>query len=150
MSNNINYFYPTCRNFRPKVKVPLGAKEFDQIKPQTDYYHYSNPDSQGALIGETYGFPDFYFPSRQTVHYAYSDRLRGWDTLTFDKACKLIGGYEQIWAYKFNLALDETKMEFARILFNLDKPPVAVRMVHYYNVSSGYSCPVVIAVEDKS
>lgn len=150
---NSTYFYSDetfCKyGYRhQEVKIPKGANRLE-VKPQTYYYHYSNPDSQGALIGETSGFPDFYFPSETIVHSAYSDRLRSWDSKRYDKACKLFGSYEQGWAQRFESVDTLTLKKFAKILFKMKSLPYAVRLVHYYNVSSGYSCPVVIALEHK-
>jgi len=63
----------------PKADESKGEKvmRFDPVKPQTYYYHYSNAESQGALIAQTHGFPAGWVSPRESVSTAYSDRMAG-------------------------------------------------------------------------
>ena len=117
-----------------------------RVKPRTHYYHYSHPESQGALITQTLGFPEQYEPSTHDFHCAYADRIQSWDSARFDNACKLAGTGEQGWAYKLPSMSDEQLREFAKVALNLPAMPEHVRIVHYFNVASGYSCPTVEAI----
>jgi len=84
-----------------------------EIKPRCEYYHYSNPRSQGALICETSGFPAGFF--KDTESYLPEDELK----------------------------------RFAKVALNLPCTPTHVRVVHWYNVATGYSCPTVEAIYPK-
>ena len=131
---------------RPKVKIPAGAIDlWDWVKPSTYHYSYSNPESQNALAKATAGFPDFIRRNDYDVHSAYSDRLCSWDAKRFDEVCKLLGG-DQVWAYKAQAMNDSELKEVAKIAFDLKELPDHVRIIHTYNVSNGYSCPVIEAL----
>lgn len=169
--------------------------KIEQVKPRVSHYSYSNPNSQGALICQTYNWPtsnshtnnyryfddynDGYFddscalytsykignglknktkplcdqviecevPNGSKICSAYSDRIQSWDADRFKRASEIAGGYCQIWAYKLPGLGDEKLKEFAAVALNLeDKKIWAVRCIHYYNVATGYSCPVIQAI----
>ena len=136
---------------RPKeIKIPAGMKKIDRPKPRTDYYHYSNEASQGALICQTNGFPDYYNPKIEEIHSAYSDRIAQWDYARLERACKIANGGEQAWAYRLpSLSIEKLK-EFAKEALGCPVLPKHVRAIHYYNVATGYSCPVIEAICDKN
>ena len=131
-----------------KVKVPNGCVKTTEPKPPTYSYHYNNPESQGALMAETDNFPGYYNPKKESIHTAYSDRLASWDYNNFKKLCAFAGTGDQGWHVLQSFSDDRLK-EFAQIAFKLDKLPKHVQIIHYYNVSNGYSCPVVVAITDK-
>ena len=116
-------------------------------KPAVSYYHYSNRESQGALICQTEGFPHK-MPAGMEYSSAYSDRIAGWDHDRFTQACEIAEAGEQGWAYKLPTLPVETLRRFAQIALNLPTLPDHVRIVHWYNVSSGYSVPTVEAIYD--
>jgi len=119
----------------------------EKPKPAVSYYHYSNSDSQGALICETDGFPDS-VPVGMEYNCAYSDRIASWDYEKCKKACELAGGGDQVWAYRLpNLTIERLR-EFAKVALFLPTLPVHIRVIHWYNVSNGYSCPTVEAIYD--
>jgi hypothetical protein len=131
------------------IKVPKGMDRISPVKPRTDYYHYSRDDSQGALICQTKGFPNYFNGAIQDYCSAYSDRIMSWDYDRFEKACDIAGGGDSVWAYRLP-SLSEGKLkEFAQVALNLSNLPTHVRVVHWFNVSSGYSCPTVEAIVDK-
>lgn len=121
---------------------------FDEVKSPTHYYHYSNSESQGALIAQTKDFPAGWVKPREAVSSAYSDRMRGWDSDNFEKACKIAGGGDQMWSQCLRGVSDEKLKEFAKVALKLSAVPKHVRIIHYFNVSNGYSCPVVVAIYD--
>ena len=121
----------------------------DKPKPKTWYNHYSNPVSQGALLHETAGFPNKYNNDTHECWSAYSDRIMEWNYENYQKACKLLGGgmsnpntYKEL--------KDQKLREFAKIALKLPTIPEHVRIIHYYNVSNGYSCPVILAIYPKT
>ena len=116
---------------------------FDDPKPPVGYYHYSNKDCQGALICETKNFPRWVEKEKFEVHSAYQDRLREWDRKHFEKAHE---GMKGSWESKLPSFSSEKLKKFAKVLLKLDKLPTYVRFVYYYNQSSGYSCPMVLAI----
>jgi len=119
---NIYMDYET--NYTRKVrniKVPRGMDKISPVKPRTNYYHYSSDDSQGALICQTKGFPNYFNREKQDYHSAYSDRIMSWDYDRFKKACDIAGCSDGAWAYR----------------------------LPRFNISSGYSCPTVEAIVDK-
>lgn len=134
---------------RRQAELPAGAVRMEEPKPRTHQYSYSNSASQGALICETRGFPDYYMPETEDCHSAYSDRMAGWDSARFQRACNIAGSGDQAWAYRLPGLGDEGLRQFAQECFGLAKPPEHVRVIHYYNVSNGYSCPVVVAISKK-
>jgi len=117
-----------------------------EVQPRTDYYHYSNPTSQNALICETSGFPEAYDKHEYECHSAYSDRLQQWDAKHYDKLCKLIGAGDQVWAYTLSGKSQEQLKKIAQFAFNLKELPEFVRFIHCFNVATGYSCPVIEAI----
>ena len=135
------------RAFKNNSHIHAGMKQIDRPKPRTDYYHYSNPNSQGALIC---GYvPDYFDPKTESYHANYSDRLYQWDAKNYAKACNFAGGYEQIWAYKLPQLTQKQLFKFAKIILKLKSTPKHVRIIHYYNVATGYSCPVVEVICNK-
>lgn len=109
------------------------------------YYYYSNPSCQGAVICETNGCPEKGRTAAYDTHSAYSDRLYDWDKERYNRVRDLIGGGDQVWAYKLPELSQSKWREIAKEAFDLDRLPDHVRFVFYYNVSSGYACPVIIA-----
>lgn len=124
-------------------------RQLERPKPPCGYYHYSNDASQGSLICETPGFPGGYDPSTQDYHAAYSDRLSSWDRKRFEKLCEMARGGDQGWGSRLQNMTEDRLREFARVAFDLATPPAHVRVVHYFNVSNGYSCPTIEAICDK-
>jgi len=126
---------------------PLKAHEFrmDKVKPPTYYYSYSEPASQGALICETSDFPIVFNRNTVEIHSAYSDRMQGWDSKHYQELCNMIGAGEQSWHIMKGFG-DQKLREIAKFAFKLDVLPLHVRIIHYYNVATGYSCPVIVAV----
>lgn len=133
----------------PIVHIPHNAIRLQRPKPPTAYYHYSNPESQNSLIVETPGYPDFYTPTKEEIHSAYSDRMWSWDAKRMERACKIAGGGDQNWASCLRGATADLLRTFAKECFGLKKKPKHVRVVHHYNVATGYSCPTVEAISDK-
>lgn len=143
-------FYGNARDIKPKRQpIPKGCHEISEAKPKTGYYHYSNENSQGALVCETRSFPSFFNPETQDYHSAYSDRLAGWDYDNFEKVCEFVGTGDQGWCYRLSSFTDDKLKEFAQLALKLDKLPKHVRIVHHYSVSNGYSCPTIEAITDK-
>jgi hypothetical protein len=113
------------------------------------YYHYSNAESQGALVIQTSDFPDSYNKRYQEYECAYSDRLMQWDYERFQKTCEFVGTGDQGWCQKLE-SYDHIKLrQFAQIALGLFELPEHVRIVHHYNVSNGASCPTIEAIWDK-
>lgn len=137
------------REEQPRPKAPKGMRTIERPKPPVHHYSYSNPNSQGALICETRGFPDWYDPETQEFHVAYSDRIAQWDRERGKRACELAGGGDQNWAYCLRRLPEERLKEFAKVALNLDSMPLHVQVIHHYNVSNGYSCPTVGAIVQK-
>ena len=109
------------------------------------YFHYSNPSCQGATICETEGCPSTDSIGYLDVHSCYSDRLYDWDKERYNRVCELIGTGDQGWAYKLPDLGQSKWREIAKEAFDLDRQPDHVWFKFYYNVSSGYACPVIIA-----
>ena len=118
-----------------------------EIKPTTDYYHYSNAASQGALIRQTSEWPGGYFAGSEMYSSAYSDRM---DPKHYEKACAIVGTGDQGWSHNLRFKTDAQLMEFAKAALGLKVLPTHVRCVHWYNVSSGFSVPTVEAIYPKS
>ena len=150
MPRNASDFDIWTGEMLPKTKkpkpIPAGCRAIKQPKPRCSYYSYSNPNSQEALICETRGFPH-YVPKGMRFREAYSDRIRGWDSDRYTHACAIAGGGDQSWGSCLPLLSDDQLREFAKAALNLKVTPLHVRVVHWYNVSSGYSCPTVAAIE---
>lgn len=120
--------------------------KFEQPKPKTHYYHYSNRACQGALIHETSGFPKSIDTAEHESVDGYQDRIRGWNPDGFEKASELLKGP---WEHTLPHLSDEKFKEFAKVLFERTTLPLHVRAIYYYNVSSGYSCPYILAIYKK-
>lgn len=131
------------RSRHDKPKIPAGHVAIDKPRPRTYYNHYSNEASQGALICETPRFPKSYNPKTHELHSAYSDRISSWDRDRYDAACEIAGGGCQSWSSSLH---GKDLRQFATVALDLKSEPIAVRVVHYFNVSTGYSCPVVMAI----
>jgi len=142
------YFWAHEEPRRP-TRPPTVNEIVLEVKPPCGNYSYSNPASQGALIAETSDFPFYLNKITHECHSAYSDRLCSWDSKHFDRLCALIGGGDQVWAYRLWGAGDQRLKEIAQFAFHMDELPGHVRVIHYYNVSSGYSCPVIVAIARK-
>lgn len=115
-------------------------------KRSVEYYHYSNASSQGALICETKNFPSNYNPERMGYSAEYSDRIASFDKERFEKACALARSGDQSWAYTLPKLSEAKLKEFAKVALDLQNTPEHVRIVHHFNVSNGYSCPVIEAI----
>lgn len=113
---------------------------FNMSRSRCFHYSCSNPDSQGALIAETSGFPRQVSDREFRVYDVYLDRA--WQETRYKLAMETIG----------NVAVEsvswgEARLKrFARVLFQEVVNPEHVRLVYYYNVATGYSCPYVLAV----
>lgn len=136
--------------YRSVPEIPAGARALD--RPEYDYchyYHYSNPESQNALICQTADFPDYVEPHQEHSH-AYSDRLRSWDSKHYSAICEMAGTGEQGWQQTLPRKSDAMLCVFAQFALKLPVLPLHVRIVHWYNVSTGYSCPTIEAIYDKT
>lgn len=143
----IDVFDGTTVSRSRQRKAPAGCVLFDVPKPRSHYNHYSNPASQGALICETLGFPEWFRKDSEQVSSAYSDRIAGWDYARFERACKIAEHGDQGWAQYLPRLSSEKLKEFAAVALDIeDKTVLHVRAVHYFNVSTGYSCPLIIAI----
>lgn len=131
----------------------MARRKLSRPLPPTFYYHYSNPESQGALVYETKGFPDSYDRETEEIHEAYSDRLQQWDAENFKRLSMLLYGQDdfgdQGWSYDLPKLGDDGLREFARVAFKQEHKPKHVRVIHYFNVSNGFNCPVIAAIFDK-
>jgi len=131
--------------------VPAGYRRLSRPDfEHCDYFHYSNPNSQNALITETADFPDCYDPATEDVSEAYSDRMWSWDAKRMEEACKIAGGGDGVWAYQLPQLSNDKLREFAKVALNLPVLPKHVRAVHWFNVATGYSCPTVLAIYAKA
>lgn len=119
-------------------------------KPPAFNNHYSNPNSQGALICQTPGFPGEYDNTTEQHTIAYSDRIDGWDHDRFKNTCEIAGTGDQGWAITLPQLSTKKLKEFAKVALDLPVTPKHVRIVHHYNVANGYSCPTVEAVFKKT
>lgn len=126
------------------VRIPEDCFEFREPKPKCVYYSYNYPESQGALICQTDRFPK-YVKQTVTLFDAYSDRVMRYDSDRYFQAVEFLKSGCQSWAYKLQHISQDDLKKFAQILLGMPETPDHVRVVHYYNVSSGYSCPYVIA-----
>lgn len=111
--------------------------------------NYRNPNSQGTLITQTANFPNEYDDEKYECFSGYSDRMHSWDAKAYKKACDIAGGGGQAWKQTLHELSDAKLKRFAKVGLNLKVTPKHVRVLYYYNVSSGYDCPVVIAVYKK-
>lgn len=149
MKENNNFCdYFSYRKTIAKNPILPGMKEVDDsyVKPRTSYYHYSNPNSQGAIICEVGNF-DYYNPETESITSAYSDRLISWDSAHYEKVVKEfeISG-DQAWAYNLPKLNNKDLIKFAKEMLKLPVLPRAVRVLHWYNVSNGYSSPSIEAI----
>ena len=103
--------------------------------------HYSNPSSNGTVIGQTSGFPTQYDDQEFEYRSAYTDRLRGWDSDHFEALIKFMGTGDQGWSIKITSMSDDRLREFVKLALKLRQLPEHVRIVYWFNVSSGYDCP---------
>jgi len=134
---------PRKREIPPEGHVPTA-----EVKPRCSYYHYSNKRSQGALICQTPNFPDHYNPKIHELWSAYSDRVAGWDYDRYQRVCQKYGG-DQVWSSRLPGLSKKQLKEFAKEILELPEMPIHVRVVHWFNVSNGYSCPTVEAIFNK-
>lgn len=134
----------------PKLKQGMTSlNDLVEIKPRCEYYHYSNPRSQGALICETSGFPAGFFKGTESYSSAYADRIGEWDYNRLRAASEIAGIGEQGWAYNLPTLPEDELKRFAKVALKLPCTPTHVRVVHWYNVATGYSCPTVEAIYPK-
>jgi hypothetical protein len=118
-------------------------REFTTPKPKSSYNHYSNPSCQGTLLCETQNFPKSFNDKVYEENEAYTDRMAEWDYENYRKSMDIFKGGSM------EKAKDKTLKEFAQIAFKKSVLPKHVRIIYYFNVSSGYSCPLVIALFNK-
>jgi len=111
---NSGYFYEEEPRKRPDRQPQVNEIIMLEVKPKTDHYHYSNPDSQGALVAETADFPFFVDKNVYEVTSAYSDRLQSWDSKHFNSLCALIGGGDQVWTSRLAEANDQRLREIGQ------------------------------------
>jgi hypothetical protein len=112
------------------------------------YYHYSNQQCQEYVVNKTINFP--INPNGYDIYSVYSDRLRRCDKKRYRKACRFIekGKGDQGWSYKVENFNSSKLKNLGRIVFGL-KNVDHVKFVHYFNVSSGYNCPLIIGLVKK-
>lgn len=123
----------------------MTSLELAKPKPRVEHYHYSNEKSQGALLVETDDFPETIDLETHGIHSAYEDRISEWDQERYQATREIAGGP---WMSARDLS-DEELRGFAKVAFGMEEPPCHARIIHYYNVSSGYSCPLLEAVFQK-
>ncbi len=109
-------------------------------------FHYSCPESQGALLCQTPKFPTNIDRNKWTVADGYSDRIFSWHPKSYKKACEMINGS---WVDKLPSLSVAGLKEFAKVLFDHNSLPGYVKVIYYFNVSSGYDCPYIIVLFDK-
>ena len=144
-----DYFGLRLARFEAELPIPPGYRRIEPAKPQVSHYSYSNQASQGALIVQAGGF-HWYNPKTEEYIVAYADRICSWDSERFSRACKIAGSGEEAWAYHLPGLTNDKLIEFAKVALNLEKRKVlSMRVVHWYNVASGYSCPTVEAIVAK-
>lgn len=144
-----NPFESDFINYRCYQKpVPFGATRLMDVKPPSHYNHYSNPNSNGALIIEA-GRGDYYFKNKEEVCSGYSDRFQMWNAEHYSELCKKIGTGEQAWARALLNHSEESLLNIGQFAFKKNKNPIYVRFVHWYDVSSGFSCPSIEAIFEK-
>lgn len=139
-------------DFRPAKLPPLPRGHRRLERPRYMHcwsFHYSNPQSQNALICQTPDFPDSYDPTTHSVSEAYSDRMQGWDYKHFRAICEMAGTGDQGWSRTLPRKSPEELRAFAQFALKLPVLPDHVRVVHWFNVGNGYSCPTVCAVYRK-
>lgn len=125
-------------------------KSYEQKTPQPDrlecgYYHYSNRDSQGALLRDTRNFPDIIDTRKYKILAdGYFDRIQSWHPEGYKKAFELIKGNWYI--NQLQTLSDDMIKQFAQILFELEDKPEHVRIIYYYNVATGYDCPYIVTI----
>jgi hypothetical protein len=134
------------RREKPPRKLRANEIRLEKAGPQTTIYSSSNPASQGALICETDDFPEVMNTKTHECVSEYSDRLAEWDYKHFQKLCKLIGTGVLGWAYKLQGLSPRRLLEVGKSAFKRDVLPEHVRFIHTFNVSSGFSCPVITAI----
>jgi len=148
--NNLSPFDNHTWLDKPKEKpikpTPKNCRSLPRPKPKTYSYHHSNPNSQNALICETRNFPDYYNPQTHEISGAYSDRLREWDNEHFKKTCALGKGSDCVWSSRLPKLSPQKLKKFAKHALKLDTLPTHVRIIHHFNVASGYSCPTVTSI----
>lgn len=108
--------------------------------PQT----YTNQDSQGTLMSQTSGFPVSFDNKKEEVFSSYWDRVWRDQPDVPDALQKEWGP----WSFRF-MGSDRLK-HLAQLLFARDDAPLHVRVVYYFNVSTGYDCPRVDAIFAKA
>lgn len=128
-----------------------NMKSISPAMPPVSWYHYSQRNSQGALLTQTDCFPDCYDDTTERFVNAYSDRIRGWDSERFKKACELVHptGDEMAWPSGLPQLSDDKLREFAQVALDLDKIPKHVRVIYYFNESNGYDTPLIEAVVEQ-
>ncbi len=140
----------------------------EPCKPPVGYYHYSNPACQGALMRQTANWPramsmrrkwyqdrtldglgcqvDGWFeqdepvyerapvPDGLQIESTYTDRMQEWD---WDKCGR---DFKKLAPGGFKSSSDAQLLAFCREYWP-EWEVAAVRVVYYFNVSSGYDCP---------
>jgi hypothetical protein len=134
------------RREKPPRKLRANEVRLEKAGPQTYRYSSSNPASQDALICETDDFPEVMNTKTHECVSEYSDRLAEWDYEHYKKLCDLIGTGDQGWATKLQVLSPQRLLEIGKFAFKRDVLPDHVRFIHTFNVSSGYSCPVITAI----
>jgi len=119
---------------------------FEEPKPRTYYYHYSRPESQGALITQTHGFPKTIDGNKYYLHDVYQDRISEWYPNGWEKASEMLN---TSMPYALPNLSDDDLKEFAKRLFELNTIPIHVRVIYYYNVATGYDCSFIMAISKK-
>jgi hypothetical protein len=130
-------------------RLAPGMTRIECPKPRCMWYGYNHPESQGAFICATPAFPPGYFKDQEIYDAAYSDRIHGWDSDRFNRACQLAGGGDQVWSSRLPSLSPDALRRFAMEAMNTPVMPKHVRVVHRYNVSNGYSCPTIEVIYDK-
>jgi len=138
-NTGLEYKYPS--------PMPVHGSILNVPKPSGVYYHYSNEDSQGALIRQTEGFPGWFDASVDNVNSVYSDRL---NSERATRTNNIIGGQDCVWSCRLKHAGDLKLKQAAQAALGLVELPTHVQVIHYFNVSTGYSCPVIAAIYPKT
>ena len=144
--------------------------KIDKPKKPVSHCHYSNSISQGTIIAETFDYPTE-VESFKGHYSVYSDRLdmdinkevsvflgvndQAWHDKLRDYS--IISAFSNYYEVRFTpnssvdvldsyiIQQDETRdvrlKELAKIIFKLDVLPKHVRVIYWFDVSTGYSCP---------
>lgn len=113
----------------------ISQPRIDEVSPYFGPQTWTNPASQGTLRCKTKGWPK-HVPKGWEYDGAYHDRMRQWDRDKYKEAQAAAG-------FKGDSlprdATDKQLLALCRTYFE-GREIKAVRVIYFYNVSSGYDC----------